>query len=209
MLRHLRWVALTALLAAALVGCGGHSRTSGADAAHHGSSTATSSAEPSPSARAARSNDALLPASEVGSAAGGTWTQHPAKARGTAIGACNLADMGSIGAASTVRRDYRSGALTAANEVARLPDQMTARRALKVLESFRTMCDQHPGRLTAVSLDGGTGWWYVSGSDPRADGFGVAAIGTRFSLVALHGGTRAKLAPAMPALVTAAAARIG
>lgn len=155
-----------------------------------------------------RLSDRLLPTTDLRAATGGSWAVHPATPDGSGIGACNRVDMQSIGASKAVRRDYAAGSLTAANVVARVPDRMTARRALKVLESFRTMCDAQPGSLTPVSVAGGTGWWYVSGSDPHADGFGVAVIGTRFSLVALDGGTRAVLGKAMPALVTAAAARI-
>ena len=150
----------------------------------------------------------LLPTSALAAAVGGTWNVHPVTPDSSGIGECNRADMTSIGASKQVRRDYLGDGLTAANVVARVPDEMTAHRALKVLESFHDRCTEKPGPLAPVTVTGGTGWWYLSGSAPYADGFGVAVVGTRFSLTSLDGGTRKAIATAMPDLVAVAAARL-
>ena len=111
--------------------------------------------------------------------------------------------MTSIGATDVAVRDYRpatGGTQDRASElVAEFPDSTTARRAFAVLKAWRAQCaDQlkrfdtsRVGALQDVSVDGGTGGWYlltygpVTG-DPDAaffDAQGLAVVGTRIAMV--------------------------
>jgi len=176
----------------------------------------TSSAAPSPTAPTAPTSSApsgtrglrsrLLAASDVpGFNDDYRWTEGGTRSREpqTPFGTCQRFAMTSIGATDVAVRDYRpatGGTQDRASElVAEFPDSTTARRAFAVLKAWRAQCaDQlkrfdtsRVGALQDVSVDGGTGGWYlltygpVTG-DPDAaffDAQGLAVVGTRIAMV--------------------------
>jgi hypothetical protein len=126
----------------------------------------------------------------------------------TLFGTCQRFGITSIGATELAIRDYRPAQADAANPpaeagelVAEFPDTTTAQRAFAVLKSWRQQCgDRLPGKphrvgaLQTVSVDGGTGGWYLleyptSGGDPGAaffDAQGIAVVGTRIVMLELR-----------------------
>jgi len=121
------------------------------------------------------------------------------------FGTCQRFEMTSIGATSVVVRSFRpaddaASATDRAGElVAEFPDSTTARRAFAVLRSWRAKCADrlkrydrsHVGALEDVSVNGGTGGWYLLtyGPVPRDpdvqyfDAQGIAVVGSRIAMV--------------------------
>lgn len=156
-------------------------------------------------------SDRLLPGEEVpGFNEEFRWvTGRTRTSEGRALfGTCQRFGITSIGATEVAVRDYRPAQPDQGNPpaeagelVAEFPDTTTARRAFAVLKSWRQQCaDRLPGRphhvgaLESVSVDGGTGGWYLltypsSGGDPDAgffDAQGIAVVGTRIVMLELR-----------------------
>jgi hypothetical protein len=132
-------------------------------------------------------------------AEGRTGSQEPR----TSVGTCQRFAMTSIGATDVAVRDYRpvsGGTQDHASElVAEFPDSTTARRAFAVLKAWRAQCadrlkrykTSRIGKLEDVSVDGGTGGWYLLTYGPVAgdadsaffDAQGMAVVGTRIAVV--------------------------
>ncbi len=129
-----------------------------------------------------------------------TWHQgrtHRAGADG--FGTCQQFDLTTIGASRVVQRDFTGpGGSTAAEQVATFPDQMTAVRVEKVLESWHRTCaarvnpgaNFRVGKVATVPLPAGSGWWYVTswskgGDQGHFQGFGVAANGSTMALLTM------------------------
>ena len=122
------------------------------------------------------------------------------------FGTCQRFAITSIGATSVAVRDFvpaepgRVDPPDAAGElVAEFPDTTTARRAFAVLRSWRQQCtDRVPargkvGNLQDVSVDGGTGGWYLltypskgTGDDAFFDAQGMSVVGTRIAMVKMR-----------------------
>jgi hypothetical protein len=124
------------------------------------------------------------------------------------FGTCQRFGITSIGATGLAIRDYRPAQPDPANPpaeagelVAEFPDSTTAQRAFAVLKSWRQQCadrlpgnPHHVGALKSVSVDGGTGGWYLleyptSGGDPGAaffDAQGIAVVGARIVMLELR-----------------------
>jgi hypothetical protein len=100
----------------------------------------------SPTARAAR----LLTARELPALTpSAPWTEGTTgPADGEPVGACNDADLKSIGATAVVARTYTADAAEAVEQVATFPDRMTAVRASRVLASWRDTCVRRVDDLT-------------------------------------------------------------
>ena len=156
-------------------------------------------------------SDRLLPGEEVpGFNEEFRWvTGRTRTSEGRALfGTCQRFGITSIGATEVAVRDYRPAQPDQANPpaeagelVAEFPDTTTARRAFAVLKSWRQQCadrlpgkPHHVGALESVSVDGGTGGWYLltypsSGGDPDAgffDAQGIAVVGTRIVMLELR-----------------------
>jgi hypothetical protein len=233
--------ALLVTLAGSLAGCTDDDPAPSADKSASTSATAASSASgqsPSPSASSTstgaprRSGGPLLTAGELPALGSSRWAQgtttttEPRQLR-----PCQRFGILAIGAERVVVRHFEpagtSVGLERADElVATFPDEMTARRAYSVLESWRKQCgdrlrrygDPELGDLQPVSVDGGQAAWYLLTYAPNKnaphnvllDAQGMAQVGRRIALLrmARFGEKSGDLQPTFEDAVAAAAARL-
>jgi hypothetical protein len=231
---------LLVTLAGSLAGCSNDDPAPSAHKSASPSATAqspASSPSPSPSSPAAsrstRSGGPLLTAKELpglGSSfhwsQGATTTTEPRE-----LGPCQRFGILAIGAERVVVRHYSPADATAglqrADElVATFPDEMTARRAYSVLESWRKQCgdrlrrygDPEIGDLQPVPVDGGQAAWYLLTYAPDKsapnkvllDAQGMAQVGPRIALLRMTrlGERSGDLQPPIEDAVAAAADRL-
>jgi hypothetical protein len=120
------------------------------------------------------------------------------------FGTCQRFAITSVGATDVAHRTFLpagpgAGPDTAGELVAEFPDTATARRAFAVLRSWRQQCaDRLPargkvGELQDVSVDGGTGGWYLltypakgNADDAYFDAQGMTVVGTRIAMVSMR-----------------------
>lgn len=247
---------LAAVLAtSALSGCGGDNDEPAADPTPATSSapTTTSSTAPSPSvapsstpatptpsaptplaARLLDAQDVPTLSGDVSDTPNGSWSNGKTHAAPmTAFGVCQRYDLLSIGAESAVERDFVAGknaptGATAAEQVAQMPDAMTAQRARKVLTSWHDTCRSRikdvtspdVGPVTTVAVPHGSAVWYdvayTSTATPgtrHSHSFGIVVSGTRIALLRIDSDAPAHSSPAgsepMATAVKAASARLG
>jgi hypothetical protein len=238
------------LATSALSGCGAENREPAADpTAQTPSAPTSSSSAPSPSAAPSSSTATptpsaptplaagLLDAGDMPRLTGGmsdmSWSNGKTHAiEMTAFGVCQRFDLLSIGAEKAVERDFVAGknapaGATAAEQVAQMPDAMTAQRARKVLTSWHDTCRSRikdvtspdVGPVTTVVVPHGSAVWYDVRYTPTASGtrhshaFGIVVSGTRIALLRLDSDAPAHSYPAgsepMATAVKAASARLG
>jgi hypothetical protein len=180
-----RLAALAATAALVLTACGSSdgSGTTPTSPAADTPATPSGSAVPSTTPTAPSSTTGAGPAARLLAAgelppltAAAPWTQ------GTTgppddepVGACNDADLRSIGATAVVARTYTADAAEAVEQVATFPDRMTTVRASRVLASWRDTCVRRTedlprlqvADLQPVGVVGGKGWWYLASWTPK------------------------------------------
>jgi hypothetical protein len=204
--RTLVCVVLAVGLAAA---CGGRSHDHPVATASSSGPTTTAAPTGTPAPRPSGLRGRLLEAEAMpGFNAAYRWTEATTGPEdpGTSLGTCQRFAVTSIGAERALVRRYRPADASAAHDragelVARFPDPLTARRALAVLEAWRTTCRSHlrgrihvrVGAFQEVPVVGGRGGWYLLTygpvpGDPHAgylDAQGMAVVGPRLALVSM------------------------
>lgn len=144
--------------------------------------TSSAPASPTASTPPGRPADRLLTAAELPTLSERSrWTQGttgPADSK--PIGACDAADLTSIGARSVVARTYASGAAEAVEQLATFPDAATAVRASRVLATWHDTCQRRVDDLRHLRVDpaqvvgviGGTASWYLTSWTPAGSAGG-------------------------------------
>jgi hypothetical protein len=230
---------VTAVLSLALAACaddkapgkGASSSTPSSTTSTGGS--ASTSPPPTPSSAApSRQGGPLLSADELPDLANGarwlvvsTTPNEPPQ-----FGTCQRFGILSIGAERVVVRRFRPADVgespnLAGELLATFPDEMTARRAYSVLESWHKQCgsllrqytDPQVGALRSVSVGDAQGAWYlltygpVTGRPGKVflDTQGMVLVGKRIAMLSMVGvGTRGGAPPPMADALSAAAARL-